>query len=81
VLSLMRRLAERGLAVVVISHNLNNVFEVADRIAILQLGRMVAADEKASFDRQIVVDYMTSGSSQRVEPKEEPAPARADDKQ
>ena len=42
VLDLVRRLRDRGLAVMVISHNLNDVFEVADRLAVLHLGRMVA---------------------------------------
>ena len=41
VLDLVRRLADRGLAVLLISHNLNDVFEVADRIAVLTLGQMV----------------------------------------
>ena len=39
VLDVIRRLRERGLGVVVISHNLSNVFEVADRIVVLRLGR------------------------------------------
>jgi ABC-type sugar transport system ATPase subunit len=47
----------------VISHNLNDVFEVADRIAVLYLGRMVAEAPAADFDRQSVVEYMTTGSS------------------
>jgi ABC-type sugar transport system ATPase subunit len=47
----------------VISHNLNDVFEVADRLAILHLGRMVAEAPAASFDRQSVVEYMTTGGS------------------
>jgi D-xylose transport system ATP-binding protein len=42
VLDLVRRLADKGLAVVLISHNLNEVFEVADRICVLYLGQMVA---------------------------------------
>ena len=42
VLLLVRRLADRGLGVVLISHNLNDVFEVADDIAVLYLGQMVA---------------------------------------
>ena len=37
----------------VVSHNLNDVFEVADRIAVLYLGRMVAVDEASKFDRQV----------------------------
>jgi ABC-type sugar transport system ATPase subunit len=61
VLDLVRRLRDRGLAVMVISHNLNDVFEVADRIAIMHLGRMVAQDRVATFDRQSVVEYMTTG--------------------
>ncbi len=65
VLELVRRLADRGLAVVIISHNMNDVFQVADRIAILHLGRMATAGPIGDFDRQIVVDYMTSGTSTR----------------
>ncbi len=65
VLSLVRRLADRGLAVLLISHNLNDVFEVSNRIAVLRLGRMAAEGPVAEFDRQIVVDYMTSGESSR----------------
>jgi ABC-type sugar transport system ATPase subunit len=63
VLDLVKRLRDRGLAVMVISHNLNDVFEVADRIAVLFLGRMVAEAPAADFDRQSVVEYMTTGSS------------------
>jgi ABC-type sugar transport system ATPase subunit len=66
VLSLVRRLADRGLAVIMISHNMNDVFEVADRIAVLQLGRMVAVRPTAEMDRQIVVDLMTTGVSSRM---------------
>jgi ABC-type sugar transport system ATPase subunit len=65
VLDLIKRLKDRGLAVMVISHNLNDVFEVADRIAILRLGRMVAQDWISAFDRQSVVDFMTTGASSR----------------
>ena len=65
VLQLVRRLRDRGLAVMMISHNLNDVFEVADRIAVLHLGRMVAQDQISAFDRQSVVDYMTTGASSR----------------
>jgi ABC-type sugar transport system ATPase subunit len=68
VLDLVRRLRDRGLAVMVISHNLNDVFEVADRIAVLYLGRMVAQDRADAFDRQSVVEYMTTGASARHKP-------------
>jgi len=65
VLDLIRRLRDRGLAVMVISHNLNDVFEVADRIAVMYLGRLVVQDAADRFDRQSVVDYMTTGGSSR----------------
>jgi ABC-type sugar transport system ATPase subunit len=65
VLDLVKRLKSHGLAVMVISHNLNDVFEVADRVAILHLGRMVVQDRLSAFDRQSVVDYMTTGVSSR----------------
>ena len=66
VLDLVRKLADRGLAVMIVSHNMNDVFEVADRIAVLRLGRMVAERPAAEMDRQIVVDLMTTGVSTRV---------------
>jgi ABC-type sugar transport system ATPase subunit len=65
VLDLIRRLRDRGLGVMVISHNLTDVFEVADRIAVLRLGRMVAQDWLTAFDPQSVVDFMTTGASNR----------------
>jgi ABC-type sugar transport system ATPase subunit len=47
---------------------LNDVFEVADRMAILYLGRLVALRPAAEMDRQIAVDLMTSGESSRSAP-------------
>ncbi|MDY7089650.1 MAG: ATP-binding cassette domain-containing protein [Actinomycetota bacterium] len=61
VLDLIRSLRAHGLAVLMISHNLNEVFAVADRIAILHLGRMVAEAPLTGLDRRSVVEYMTSG--------------------
>jgi ABC-type sugar transport system ATPase subunit len=66
VLSLIARLASRGHAVLVISHNLNDVFQVADRIAVLYLGRLAAVGPTADFDRQSIVDLMTTGASTRL---------------
>jgi ABC-type sugar transport system ATPase subunit len=66
VLDLIGRLSARGLAVIVISHNLNDVFEVAGRIAVLHLGRMVAEGPASAFDRQSVVELMTTGASSRA---------------
>ena len=65
VLSLIARLAERGHGVIVISHNLTDVFQVADRFAVLYLGRLVAVGPTADFDRQSVVDLMTTGATTR----------------
>jgi ABC-type sugar transport system ATPase subunit len=65
VLDLVKRLRDRGLAVMVISHNLIDVFDVADRIAVLYLGRMVAQDRASAFDLQSVVEYMTTGGGNR----------------
>jgi ABC-type sugar transport system ATPase subunit len=65
VLSLIKRLAAQGVAVMVVSHNLNDVFEVADRIVILYLGRMVAQGPVSEFDPTMVVEYMTTGRSSR----------------
>ena len=61
VLKLVRRLADNGLAVVLISHNLNDVFEVADNIAVLYLGKMAAQLPLAGLNRQQVVEIITSG--------------------
>jgi ABC-type sugar transport system ATPase subunit len=66
VADLIQRLRDRGLAVMVISHNLNDVFEVADRIAVMYLGRLVVQADAATFDRQSVVDFMTTGGSSRT---------------
>ena len=68
VLELIRRLADRGVAVVVISHNMNDVFDVADRIAVLRLGRMVGVRPVGELDRRSVVDLMTTGESERLGP-------------
>jgi ABC-type sugar transport system ATPase subunit len=66
VLKLIKRLSTQGTAVLLISHNLNDVFEVADRIAVLYLGRMVAQGPVEEFDRQAIVEYMTTGESLRA---------------
>jgi len=68
VLALTRRLAERGLGVIFVSHNFNDVFEVADQIAVLYLGRLVASIPAAHLDRQMVVDLVTTGTTTRDVP-------------
>jgi D-xylose transport system ATP-binding protein len=61
VLRLVRRLADNGLAVILISHNLNDIFEVADDIAVLYLGAMVAQVLRADVTSNQVVELITSG--------------------
>ena len=59
VLHLIRTLADRGLGVVVISHNLENVFAVADRIIVLRLGRRAATFDVRGATRENVVAAIT----------------------
>ena len=66
VLHLVRRLADSGLGVVLISHNINDVFAVADRIACLYLGRMVADVSTKDVDYRQVVELITTGRSGNV---------------
>ncbi|MFI7586955.1 ATP-binding cassette domain-containing protein [Spongisporangium articulatum] len=63
VLLLVRRLADRGLGVVLISHNLNDVFQVADDIAVLYLGQMVAQVDAKTVNNNQVVELITAGRS------------------
>ena len=63
VLELIKTLSGRGVAVLIISHNLNDVFEVADRIAVLYLGRLAVEGPASGFDRQNLVEYMTTGTA------------------
>ena len=66
VLNLVRRLADNGLAVVLISHNLNDVFEVADNIAALYLGQMAAQVDKKDVKPQQIIELITTGKSAGV---------------
>jgi ABC-type sugar transport system ATPase subunit len=66
VLDLIRRLKSQNIAAIVISHNLNDVMAVADRIAVMRLGRLVAVGPKSRFDNESVVDLMTTGTSRRL---------------
>lgn len=61
VLDLVRRLADRGLAVVLISHNLHDIFEVADKITVLRLGQKVAEFSASETTQQEVVHAITAG--------------------
>ena len=61
VLELVRRLADQGIAVVLISHNMNDVLQVADRIAVLYLGQMAAIVDRKDVDQQQLVELITTG--------------------
>jgi ABC-type sugar transport system ATPase subunit len=61
VLDLIKTLGQRGIAVIVISHNLNDVFSVADRLAVLYLGRLVNSGPITDYDPQRAVGLITTG--------------------
>jgi ABC-type sugar transport system ATPase subunit len=63
VLALVRRLADRGLGVIIISHNLEDVLKVADSIAVLRLGVMTAQPKKSEVSSQELVELITTGRS------------------
>jgi len=77
VLELITTLRNRGIAVLVISHNLNDVFAVADRLAALYLGRMAGTGPLGDFDTQSAVQLITTGST--VAPAGPGAPLGAPD--
>ena len=76
VLDLVRRLGEQGLAVVLISHNLHDIFAVADRITVLRLGRSIAVYERDKTTQQEVVEAITAGVPTKVSgiPQNAPEP-------
>ena len=75
VLGLIKTLSGRGVAVLLISHNLNDVFEVAEDIAVLYLGRLAVQGPASDFDRQNLVEYMTTGTATRKNDDPAGAPA------
>jgi ABC-type sugar transport system ATPase subunit len=62
VIGLIKTLASRGVAVIVISHNLLDVFEVADRIAVMYLGAVVSSGPAANYDTGSAVELITTGT-------------------
>jgi D-xylose transport system ATP-binding protein len=63
VLDLVRRLADQGLGVVLISHNMNDVLEVSDRITALYLGRVAAEVRASEVKHGQIVELITAGRS------------------
>jgi len=66
VLELVKRLANQGLAVVLVSHNLHDIFEVATRITVLRLGRNVGVYERDKTTQQEIVQAITAGLPTKV---------------
>jgi D-xylose transport system ATP-binding protein len=66
VLDLVRRLGQQGLAVVLVSHNLHDVFEVADSITVLRLGQNVAEFKTKETNQTEVVEAITAGKLSKV---------------
>jgi D-xylose transport system ATP-binding protein len=71
VLDLVRRLGEQGLAVILISHNLHDIFEVADSITVLRLGQNVAVYKRTETNQQQVVEAITAGKLSKVPGQQE----------
>jgi D-xylose transport system ATP-binding protein len=70
VLELVLRLRHQGLGVIIISHNLANVFEVADRIVVLRLGRRVGSFNRAESSEQAIVGAITGAEFGKFKPQE-----------
>lgn len=66
VLDLIKTLASRGIGVLVISHNLNDVFEVADRLAVMYLGTLVSSGPIGNYTMSSAVDLITTGAVTRA---------------
>ena len=73
VLDLVKRLGEQGLAVVLVSHNMNDVFEVADYITVLRLGQNVAEYKRTETTQREVVEAITAGELHEVPGMQEEA--------
>ena len=72
VLNLVRRLADSGLGVILISHNMNDVMQVADNIACLYLGRMAAQVSAADMSHGQIVELITAGRTGEIGLQSEP---------
>lgn len=72
VLDLIRRLRERNLGVIVISHNLANVFAVADRIFVLRLGRRAGVFDTSNTSEEQVVGAITGATTDTAERERQP---------
>lgn len=66
VLNLVRRLADQGVAVIMISHNVSDIFKVADQISVLYLGTMVVELKTAETNYDEVISYITGSKTKEA---------------
>ena len=66
VLDLVKRLADQGLGVIVISHNLHDLFEIADRFLVLRLGQSIGTYRSEDTTQQEIVEAITAGALSAV---------------
>lgn len=66
VLDLVRRLADKGLGVIIVSHNMHDIFEVADRIIVLRLGQSVGLYKRAEITQKEIIHAITAGELQHI---------------
>ncbi len=66
VLNLIDRLRDRGLAVLLISHNMDDIFAVADRIAVLRLGKNNGVFKTATSSRKEIIEAITGSADNAV---------------
>ena len=78
-LQLIRDVRDRGQPVILVSHNMPHVFEIADRIHIHRLGKRVAVVDPKDHSMHDVVGIMTGAVVHDLEHPDEPAPARKED--
>jgi D-xylose transport system ATP-binding protein len=79
VLALVKRLADDGLGVVMISHNLEDVFQVADRIIVLRLGERVATFDRKQTTPEQVVGSITGADTAEMRRLEEESQKKQED--
>lgn len=63
VMDLVDSMRERDISIILISHNLEHVFQIADRIAVMKNGRLVGVVETASTTREQIVSMITFGEA------------------
>lgn len=68
---LIRQLKSQGVAIIYISHRLEEIFEICDRVTILRDGKWIATEDVASLDRDAIIRLMVGRELKHMIPKEE----------